>query len=199
MKWYLCLDKTEAMKIYTKTGDKGTTRIHGGERVDKDDIRIEANGTLDELNAAIGVVRSFLKEGHEWQQVLYNIQKNLMIVMSQVATPSEIRERNPNVLPAELSPLCEAEIDRLSEELLEEGYFVLPGGNLISAHCHLARTIARRAERRLWALNKKDVLLPEILVFVNRLSDLFFVMARVAMQREGSLEEKWKSFTYKKK
>lgn len=182
MKWYLCLDETEAMKIYTKTGDKGTTRIHGGERVDKDDIRIEANGTLDELNAAIGVVRSFLKEEHEWQQVLYNIQKNLMIVMSQVATPSKIRERNPNVLPAELIPLCEAEIDRLSEELLEEGYFVLPGGNLISAHCHLARTIARRAERRLWALNKKDVLLPEILVFVNRLSDLFFVMARVAMQ-----------------
>ena len=71
-------------------------------------------------------------------------------------------------------------------------YLILDAGNLISAHCHLARTIARRAERRLWALNKKDVLLPEILIFVNRLSDLFFVMARVAMQREGSLEEKWK-------
>mgnify|MGYP002283253004 CR=1 FL=1 len=144
---------------------------------------------MDELNAAIGVVRSFLKEGHEWQQVLYNIQKNLMIVMSQVATPSEIRVRNPNVLPAELIPLCEA----------DDGYLERPGGNLSTAHCHLACSSARRAERRLWALNKKDVLLPEILVFVNRLSDLFFVMARVAMQREGSLEEKWKSFTYKKK
>lgn len=186
------------MKIYTRSGDQGTTRIHGGERVDKDDIRIEANGTLDELNAVIGIVRSFLKEGHEWQRILYTIQKSLMVVMSQVATPSEIREKNPNILPVELVPFCEAEIDRLSGELQEEGYFVLPGGNPVSAHCHLARTVARRAERRLWTLNRKDRLLPEILIFINRLSDLFFVMARVAMQREGSLEEKWKSFTYKK-
>lgn len=186
------------MKIYTKSGDKGTTRIHGGGRVDKDDIRIEANGTLDELNAAIGVVRSFLGEGHEWQSFLYEIQKNLMLVMSQVATPSEIRGENTNILPPELVTFCEAGIDRLSEEIQEEGYFILPGGNLVSAHCHLARTIARRAERHLWTLNRKDGLPAEILIFLNRLSDLFFVMARVAMQREGGIEEKWKSFTYKK-
>ena len=85
-------------RIYTRTGDKGMTGIHGGERVFKDDIRIEANGCIDELNAVIGIVRSFLPQGHEWQSLLFSIQKNMMAVMSHVATPSTIREWNPNIL-----------------------------------------------------------------------------------------------------
>lgn len=186
-------------KIYTKSGDKGMTRIHGGERVEKDDIRIEANGALDELNAVIGLVRFFLGEGHGWQALLFRLQSDLMVVMSQVATPSVLRKENPNVCPPDLVSFYEAQIDLLSEELQEEGYFVLPGGNSVSAHCQWARTIARRAERRLWTLNREDKVPAEILMFLNRLSDLLFVMGRVAMQREGNIEEKWRQFAYKKK
>lgn len=187
------------MKLYTKSGDKGTTRIHGGARVEKDDMRIEANGTLDELNTVIGLVRSFLPEVHEWQELLFRIQTELMVAMSQVATPSEIRAHNPNQLPPDLILFCEREIDRLAEGLVEEGYFVLPGGNIVSAHCQLARVVARRAERRLWSLNRQDPLPENLLIFVNRLSDLFFIMARAEMQRTGTIEDKWKAFAYKKK
>ena len=94
-------------RIYTRTGDKGTTGIHGGERVPKDDIRIEANGTLDELNCHIGVVRSMIAERDERQELLHEIQQNLMVVMSLVATPSGIREKNPNELPADLVSRCD--------------------------------------------------------------------------------------------
>ena len=128
-------------RIYTKTGDKGMTGIHGGERVPKDDIRIEANGCLDELNAVIGIVRSMLSAEDEWQQLLHAIQRELMVVMSHVATPSD--KVNPN---HRQSPLDEA-----------------------------------------------------ILCFVNRLSDLFFVMARMEMQRQNWPEEKWQEFAYKRK
>ena len=147
-------------RIYTRTGDKGMTGIHGGERVFKDDIRIEANGCIDELNAVIGIVRSFLPLGHEWQSLLFSIQKNMMAVMSHVATPSTIR-----------------------------------GGNQLQ----FARTVARRAERRLWTLHKQDPLPEIILRFINRLSDLFFVMARYEMQQQNWTEEKWRSFAYKRK
>ena len=90
------------MRIYTRGGDKGRTGIHGGERVDKDDIRIEANGTLDEVNAQIGIVRALLPSEHEWQDVLGKIQRELMVVMSHVATPSAIRDKNPNSLSEDL-------------------------------------------------------------------------------------------------
>ena len=86
-------------RIYTRTGDKGMTRIHGGERVPKDDIRIEANGCLDELNTVIGMVRALLPIEHDWQLFLHTTQRNLMSVMSHVATPSAIRDQNPNILP----------------------------------------------------------------------------------------------------
>ena len=136
------------MRIYTKGGDKGTTGIFGGSRVDKDDIRIETNGTLDELNATLGVIRALLDEKDERQEILAYIQ---------------------------------------------------PGGTLISAQCHVARTIARRAERRLCTLNKTDEIPPLILRFVNRLSDLLFTMARWEMDQQGAEEERWKAFLYKKK
>ena len=161
------------MKIYTRGGDKGRTGIHGGERVDKDDIRIEANGTLDEVNAEIGIIRALLPAEHEWQSLLGKIQMEMMAVMSHVATPSAKMEDN--------------------------GYFILPGGSLVSAHLQLARTIVRRAERRLWTLNRKDPVSPGIMQFVNRLSDLFFTMARYEMFRQGNAEERWQSFLYKRK
>ena len=163
------------MRIYTRGGDKGKTGIHGGERVDKDDIRIEANGTLDELNAEIGIVRTLLPPDHEWQVLLGRIQREMMAVMSHVATPSAIRDKNPNPLPDDLAVFC------------------------VSAHLQLARTITRRAERRLWTLNRKDPVPAGIMAFVNRLSDLFFTMARYDMFRQGNAEERWQSFLYKRK
>ena len=186
-------------RIYTRTGDKGTTGIHGGERVPKDDIRIEANGCLDELNAVIGIVRSLLTQEHEWQSLLFIIQKNLMMVMSQVATPSAIRSKNPNVLPVDLVSCCEAAMDGLMGQMEDNGYFILPGGTSVSAQLQFARTVARRAERRLWTLHRQDELPELILQFINRLSDLFFVMARYEMQQQNWTEEKWRCFAYKRK
>ena len=188
------------MRIYTKGGDNGTTGIFGGSRVDKDDIRIEANGTLDELNTSLGVIRALLDEDDNQQEVLAYLQRTLMIVMSQVATPSAIREQNQNTLPEDIDQYCEQQIDRMNHEMQHPStYFILPGGTLISAQCHVARTIARRAERRLCSLNKIDEVPPLILRFVNRLSDLLFTMARWEMDRQGTEEERWKAFLYKKK
>ena len=115
-------------RIYTRTGDRGTTGIHGGERVEKDDIRIEANGTIDELNAVIGIIRSLLPQTHDWQRLLHTLQRELMVVMSHVATPSAIRDKNPNSLSPHLATFCEQEMDAMTAELKENGYFLLPGG-----------------------------------------------------------------------
>lgn len=181
-------------RIYTRTGDRGTTGIHGGERVEKDDIRIEANGTIDELNAVIGIIRSLLPQTHDWQRLLHTLQRELMVVMSHVATPSAIRDKNPNSLSPHLATFCEQEMDAMTAELKENGYFLLPGGTPVSAQLQFARTVARRAERRLWTLNRQDAVPEEILSFINRLSDLFFVMARYDMQQQDWPEERWQSF-----
>jgi ATP:cob(I)alamin adenosyltransferase len=186
-------------KIYTRAGDKGTTGIHGGQRVEKDDVRIEANGCIDELNSVIGIIRSLLPFEHPWQSVLYKIQHNLMIVMSHVATPSAIRAQNPNILADDLVSFCEQQMDAMTAELNDNGYFLLPGGTPVSAQCQFARTVARRAERRLWTLNREDPVTEDILKFINRLSDLFFVMARYEMQQQNWPEERWQAFGYKNK
>ena len=120
-------------RIYTKTGDRGTTGIHGGERVPKDDIRIEANGCLDELNCQIGIVRSLLEAAHDWQTIVQTIQQELMVAMSLVATPSAIRERNPNQFSGQVVAACEREMDRLMPLIEDKDYFILPGGTPIAA------------------------------------------------------------------
>lgn len=186
-------------KIYTRTGDEGMTGIHGGERVPKDDIRIEANGCLDELNTLFGVIRSMLPETDEWQEKLYFIQRNMMIVMSHVATPSAIIDRNPNELPQDLDKFCEDWMDEMMPQIEDNGYFILPGGTPLAAQLQYARAVARRAERRLWTLDRTDAVPREILRFINRLSDLLFVMARFEMQRQQWQEEKWLKFSYKRK
>lgn len=187
------------MRIYTRGGDKGKTGIHGGERVEKDDIRIEANGTLDELNCQIGIIRSMLSLEHIWQPLLFRLQKELMVVMSQVATPDAIRHKNPNLIPDDLVMFCEAEIDNYCNLLEDNGYFILPGGTLLSAQLQMARVITRRAERRLWTLHRTDPVPELILQFINRMSDLFFVLAKMALQEEGMDEERWHAFNYKRK
>ena len=186
-------------KIYTRTGDEGMTGIHGGTRVPKDDILIEANGWLDEWNTLLGIVRSMLSETDEWQTKLCYIQRSLMVVMSHVATPSAIREQNPNELPQDLDKFCEEWMDEMMSQLEDNGYFILPGGTPLAAQLQYARAVARRAERRLWTLNRTDAVPEAILRFVNRLSDLLFVLARFELQRQQWPEEKWMAFSYKRK
>ena len=186
-------------RIYTRTGDKGTTGIHGGERVPKDDIRIEANGCIDELNCILGVVRSLMPQEHSWQMSLFEIQKNLMIVMSLVATPAVKREMNPNVLNNKVVDDCEQLMDRLTSQMKDNHCFILPGGSLVSAQLQLARAVCRRAERRLWTLNRQDAVPEQILQYINRLSDLLFIMSRFEMNQQGYSEERWNTFAYKRK
>ena len=207
-------------RIYTRTGDQGTTGIHGGKRVPKDDIRIDANGTLDELNCQLGIVRSLLSERSDgrylasehfsasetntggtqrasFDNILHNIQTNLMIVMSQVATPAAERDKNPNELPQNLVADCEATMDALTAETSPSRHFILPGGTPLAAQLQLARAICRRAERRLWTLNREDPVPEEILRYINRLSDLLFVMARHELDQQNWPEERWQAFSYK--
>lgn len=188
-----------AVRIYTKGGDRGMTSIHGGSRVSKDDVRIEANGCLDELNSVIGVVRSYLEEDDSRHDILFRIQRELMVAMSLVATPFDYRSKNPNVFDSTIIDFCEQVIDEIVAEMPENEYFILPGGNLVSSHLQWARTIARRSERRLWSLHKIDELPIDILQFMNRLSDLLFVMGRKEMLNADMEEEKWHKFLYKKK
>ena len=198
-------------RIYTRTGDAGTTGIHGGARVPKDDIRIEANGDLDELNCQLGVIRTMLRcpakpDMTEDQSatelapidiILHKIQATLMTVMSLVATPSTERDQNPNQLPENLVADCEATIDLFTEQAGPALHFILPGGTPLAAELQLARAICRRAERRLWTLHKQDPLPKAILQYINRLSDLLFVMARCELARQDWPEERWKAFAYK--
>jgi len=182
-------------RISTKQGDKGTTGIVGGVRVDKDDIRIECLGELDEANSALGLLRSKLDADHDWETGLRRIQTVMMNLMAHVATPSSVSQK-PNV------PLPEGEPEWL-EEWMDEieatlpsttEYFLLPGGSEVSALCHVCRTQTRRAERRLVTLNKLDYVEPCILTFVNRLSDLLFKLSRQEQQRSGIDEIRWRLF-----
>ena len=186
-------------RIYTRTGDKGTTDIGGGLRVEKDDVRIEANGCIDELNSVLGIVRTMMKEDDELQPLLFNIQNTLMAMMSIVATPSDRRMDNPNVFDEGITLTCEREMDRMMNAMEDNSWFVLPGGTPLAAQLQFARAMARRAERRLWSLNREDELPQEVMQFMNRMSDLFFVMARYELHRSNIPEEKWRKFCYKRK
>lgn len=186
-------------RIYTRTGDKGMTYIHGGLRVPKTDIRIEANGNLDELNVAVGAIRTSLPSDHMWQTQLREIQLNLMALMSLVATLSEQRVHNPNQLPATLVKDLECWIDDVNSQCTPPDSFILPGGTPLATLMHQARVVARRAERNLWRLDDLDPVPENILQYINRLSDLFFIMARHELQYSGGREEIWREFGYKRK
>ena len=190
------------MKIYTRKGDKGTTGVFGGKREDKDSARIECNGALDEANSTIGLLRAKLGPEHEWQPNLHRIQKDLMDMMSHLARPSDSNKENPNPRPVDGAEFCEQWMDALEDSISSPSdYFLLPGGNEISALCHVCRTQIRRGERRLVTLMKEDPACVEdyIIAYVNRLSDLFFTMARAEMDKAGVAEEKWQLFLYKRK
>lgn len=187
------------MKIYTKTGDKGTTGLYGGTRVFKDDIRIECVGTIDEVNSTIGLLRVKLGTEHEWQANLHRIQKDMMDMMSHLSRPSATVRINSNPMPVDGPLFCETWIDTLEGAMTTASeYFLLPGGNEISALCHIVRTQMRRAERLLVSLMKVDIVDDTISAYINRLSDLFFTLSRAEMDKSGLAEEKWKLFLYKK-
>ena len=187
------------MKIYTKTGDKGMTGLFGGTRVFKDDIRVDCVGTLDEVNSTIGLLRVKLGNEHEWQENLHRIQKDMMDMMSHLSRPSATVRINSNPMPVGGPLFCEAWIDSLELAMTTASdYFLLPGGNEISALCHVVRTQMRRAERLLVSLMKVDLVDDTIITYINRLSDLFFTLCRAEMDKSGLAEEKWKLFLYKK-
>lgn len=186
--------------ISTRSGDKGTTGVGGGGRVDKDDARIEAVGDLDEANSVIGVLRSLLPAEHDWELGLQRIQTEMMNLMGHVATPSTAPQR-PNIpLPDEASLWLEEWMQQIEESLPNETvFFLLPGGTPISAQCHIARTVVRRAERRLVTLHKIDPVDESIMKFVNRLSDLFFKLGRQETDRKGIVEDRWRLFKPERK
>lgn len=186
-------------RIITKTGDCGTTGIFGGERVLKDDIRIEANGTMDELNAHLGVIRAMLSDDDDQHRYLGEIQMAIMQMMSLIATPKARRSENPNSFHDSWLSELEERTKALMERTPNNGYFILPGGTLLSAQIQLARTVCRRAERRLWTLERLDPLPEGLIPWVNRLSDYLFVWAKWEMARQGWPEDVWQSFAYKRK
>mgnify|MGYP001027361521 CR=1 FL=1 len=187
----------EKGKIYTRTGDSGMTSIHGGERVPKTDLRIDALGTLDELNVTVGIVRAKMDAANPRQQLLKKIQITLMALMSNVATPRVARqESNAHVYDSAVGELEHA-IDDITAGCGSPEYFILPGGDEVSAFLHQARVVARRAERSLWRLNESDDVPVEIMRYVNRLSDLFFVMARAEAFAADLPEERWRLFRVK--
>ncbi|MBL7715704.1 MAG: cob(I)yrinic acid a,c-diamide adenosyltransferase [Bdellovibrionales bacterium] len=166
------------MKIYTKGGDSGQTSLFKGERVPKDHLRIRSYGTLDELNASLGVVLS-LKPQAPLADRLTRIQAEIFQLGAELATPRDKTLLMETLGEAEIQTL-EKEIDEMEKSLKPLKSFILPGGSPISAHLHLARTISRRAEREIVVLHRAEPLRPEVLQYVNRLSDALFVMARFA-------------------
>lgn len=179
------------MKIYTKTGDAGATGLFGGPRVSKSDRRVEAYGEVDELNAALGVVRAQV-EDPELDGHLARIQDELFCVGSELATPADAKARSaiPAVEPRWVERL-ERSIDAFEAELPPLRQFVLPGGTRTAAALHLARCVCRRAERRVVALAAEAAVAPAVLAYLNRLSDWLFVAARVANLRAGKAEIPW--------
>lgn len=160
-------------QIYTKTGDEGTTSLRDGVRVPKDDPRIETNGQIDQLNAHLGIVRSMLDDDGVNRGLIHAVQRELMVVMSHIATPDG--GINPRELhAAEITSQLEQAIDHADYQ----GGFVVPGGGFkLSSFIHLARTQARTVERRMWSLNREHPVNNDIMVMMNRLSDYLFVLA----------------------
>ena len=189
------------VKIYTRTGDDGETGLFGGGRVPKDDLRIEAYGCVDELNAVVGVARSELRseptrsDAPEWNELdglLQAIQHDLFSIGAELATRDPVKHSTLLVGDARVRAL-ETAIDRWESTLEPLTAFILPGGSVAAASLHVARTVCRRAERRTLSLSRTQPLADGsvALVYLNRLSDLLFVLARVANRLAGVDEPAW--------
>ncbi len=185
-------------KIYTKSGDRGMTSLVNGRRVAKNDARIEAYGTVDELNSALGlaaasvaVLQAETPELNRLGEILLRVQHELFNLGSLLATdPAHMHPKQPRVTPADVAML-EKEIDAMNGELPELTSFVLPGGSRLNAELHVCRTVCRRAERRCYALMQHEEVPPEVLHYLNRLSDALFVWSRWASKTLGNPEVLW--------
>ncbi len=176
------------MKIYTRTGDLGQTSLFGGSRVEKNDARIEAYGTVDELSSSLGVARASGIPG-DVDTVLEQVQRDLFDVGAHLASPGT--SRFPGV-DAERIAQLESAIDAMERELEPLTNFILPGGSLAAAQLHVARTVCRRAERRVVALHDESSATLSTVAYLNRLSDYLFVAARLANRRAGVTDVEWK-------
>ena len=180
------------MKIYTKTGDKGHTSLIGGRRVSKAHYRIDAYGTVDELNSTIGLVRD-QPVNENRKDLLKEIQDRLFTIGAELATDSEknVKKPLPAILDSDIT-LLENAMDEMDAHLPELRAFVLPGGHQSVSFCHLARTVCRRAERLVIALHDQEPVDPLVIPYLNRLSDYLFVLSRKMTQELGAEEIVWK-------
>ncbi|MFZ1082198.1 MAG: cob(I)yrinic acid a,c-diamide adenosyltransferase [Candidatus Kryptoniota bacterium] len=176
------------MKIYTKTGDKGETSLFGGKRISKNDRRIETYGTVDELNSVIGVARSFI-ENTRINDMLEKIQDQLFVLGADLATPPDVKSKSTKRISAQDCASVEKIIDEIDEQLPPLKSFILPGGSKGAATLHHARTVCRRAERQVISMRKETS--DHTIIFLNRLSDLLFVLARYANKLSGVADTPW--------
>ncbi len=173
-------------RIYTRTGDDGTTGLGDGRRVPKDSARVEAYGTVDELNSSLGVLLAVPQLAAGVSECLLTVQHELFDLGGELCIPGH------RAITAEHVSRLERELDGFNDPLPPLQEFILPGGGPAAAACHLARTIARRAERRVWSLARLEEVRPEVLQYLNRLSDLLFVLARVLVRHERGSEVLWR-------
>lgn len=185
------------MKVYTKTGDNGTTALFGGTRVPKDHARIESYGTVDELNSHIGLIRNQEMNSH-YKEILIEIQDRLFTIGAILATPpekeilknGELRLKNLGIIETDIT-LLEIEIDNMEESLPPMTHFVLPGGHQTVSYCHIARCVCRRAERLAVHLSHNEPVSEITIKYLNRLSDYLFVLARKLSFDLKADEVKW--------
>jgi cob(I)alamin adenosyltransferase len=178
------------MKIYTKTGDDGTTSLFSGGRVSKTHLRVEAYGTVDELNSILGVARAY-QPSEKTDVWLAQIQRQLFNLGADLATPLDAKSDWVVRMDAETVLWLENRIDEMTAELPELKHFILPGGSLAAAQLHVARTVCRRAERLTVELQAQEPIGDHILNYLNRLSDFLFTLARWENMQAGIPEDKW--------
>lgn len=186
-------------RIYTRSGDKGLTGLVGGERVPKESERLEAYGTIDELNSIVGIVRTYLPEYRErlggdfdwYAEMLRRIQNELFDAGSELATPTGAEYPGMHRMGEGEVEALEHEMDRMQEELEPLKSFTLPGGGVLNAFLHQARTVCRRAERVAWRLSRETPINEHLLKYINRLSDHLFVQSRWVAKRLGEAEFLW--------
>lgn len=173
-------------RVYTKTGDKGMTSLVGGKRVPKMHVRLEAYGTTDELNSFVGLLIQSIEDKHDLEILSY-IQHKLFTVGSYLATDTEtMAPREASIITDEDISLLENEMDKIDSDLPPLRHFVLPGGSESAARAHICRTVCRRAERCVYRVNEIFSIDDQILMFVNRLSDYFFLLARKESNKKGN-------------
>jgi len=164
------------MKVYTKTGDKGTTGLLTGERIEKDSLRVEAYGSIDEISSALGIARVWCVKDNV-KEIIYKVQKDLMMLMAEVASVNS----SAHYITQEHSKEFEQLIDQLDAQLPPLTEFIIPGGNAGAAALDLARTVTRRAERQTLRLSRQEPINEQVAIMLNRLSDLCFMLARTEL------------------